>query len=482
MKLLFAVAVAMATMVFTLMNADGSVLTPLRTVSGTAKRTMRAPGTPKYSDVCFSARFRRPVSADDLHDTFRDATAFHATRLDWVYSSDPAWIAECKKRGFWFGGALNTILTDAPKGKTRDQGRILDTYGQRVAAPWMRSWNGYWGCVNSPQYRETFLAHAKLLIDGGADAIQMDDPGINAVAVRWGGCYCRYCKEKAKKKGIDLTQDMLAFQTESVKEFYGYVRHEIDRYAGHRVPWSSNNWDGRSGFPFYLFDYGIAELPQKSAMPDELYRKFSAAAKLGRRQIFTFVSTSIPLTRRVIATAYACGGQIIVPYDVYNGDQPRIFGKPEEYADLYGFARANSGYLDRYEDAAVSGKGIIDARYESNPPVNIEIENVFAFVRAQPGRHDAPVVIHLVDWRDVPQPFVLKLRTDRFFGSKPITVKLSVPSPFDQNVHAKASNRNGYSSLRRESVLQTKVNGDYTYISLPALNPWGIIVVTPKEY
>ena len=167
------------------MGADGSDTTPLKTVSAMAERATRVSGAPRYSDVCFSSRRRHPANAEDLHDTFRDAKAFHATRLDWVYSFDPAWIGECKSRGYWFGGALNTILTDAPGVKTREQGRILDKEGQPITAPWMKSWKAYWGCVNSPQYRESFLAHAKLLIDGGADAIHMDDPVINLGAVSY---------------------------------------------------------------------------------------------------------------------------------------------------------------------------------------------------------------------------------------------------------------------------------------------------------
>jgi len=456
-------------------------MAPMKTVSVTAATARRAPGAPRYSDVCFSARSRRPVNAEDTHDTFRDAKAFHATRLDWVYSSDPVWIAECKRRGYWFGGALNTILTDAPGEKTRERGRILDRDGQRIAAPWMKSWNGYWGCVNSPQYRETFLAHARLLIDGGVDAIQMDDPDINAAAVQWGGCYCEHCLKKADQQGRTLPRDMAVFQADSVRAFYAFVREGIDHYAKRRIPWSSNNYDGRGGFPYDLFDYGIAELPHQSAKPDELYRKFTAAARLGRQQIFTFVSTDVPLTRRVIATAYACGGHIIVPYDVYNGDYPRIFGKPDEYADLYGFVRANAACLDGYEDAAASGKGIEDSRYGLSPPVHVGIDNVYAFVRAQPGKADGSVAIHLVDWRTQPQPFVLKLRSNRFFGNRPIEAKLCVPSHFDRDAHAKASEQKDYSSLTKEQEVQTTVNGDCTEIPVPTLHPWSIVILNPKE-
>jgi hypothetical protein len=473
--------IAAMTLVISAMQTDGGNMTPFKTVSGTAERTARAPGAPKCSDVCFSSRRMHPGNAQDPHDTFRDATAFHATRLDWVYSANPAWITECKSRGYWFGGALNTILTDAPGKKTREQGRILDKDGRRIAAPWMQSWNGYWGCINSPQYRETFIAHAKLLIDGGADAIQMDDPGINFSAIQWGGCYCEHCRKKAAQQGKTLPEDMPAFQTDSLKESYAFVRKEIDRHAKRRVPWSSNNYEGRRNFPYDLFDYGMAELPQQSGKPADLCRKFAEAARLGRQQVFTFVSTNVPLTRRVIATAYACGGHIIVPYDVYNHDNPRIFGKPEEYADIYGFVRANAAFLDGYEDAAVSGKGLAESRYGASQPVELDVDGVFAFVRAQPGKPDAPVAVHLVDWREAPQPFWLKLKTACFFGAKPIESRLSVPPPFDRDVNARASKQTGYSSLAKEQVIPTTVNGESTDICLPMLNPWGILILNPKE-
>ncbi len=462
--------------------AEGNEKGSEKTVWEIAERVTRAPGAPRYSDVCFSPRWRRPKNADDPHDTFRDAEAFHATRFDWVYSTDPAWIAECRKRGYWFTGTLNTILTDAPGAKTREKGRILDKNRNRVAAPWMRNWPnpGYWGCVNSPEYRDSFLAHAKLLIDGGVDAIQMDDPVINAGAIRWGGCYCEHCRRKAERQGMTLPEDMKAFQTASVKEFYSFVRREIDHYAKRRIPWSSNNYNGRGGFPYDLFDYGTAELPHRSAKPDLLYRKLAAAARSGRRQIYTFVSTDVPLTRRVIATAYACGGHIIVPYDVYNGANPRIFGTPEEYADLYGFVRANAALLDGFEDAAASGKAIADPRYGSDQPVRVGVDNVYAFVRAQPGRAGSIVVIHIVDWRDQPQSFLLTIRNDRFFRGKEIAVKLCVPPRFERDVHARASEQNNYSSLTKKENVQAVVKENRTEIPVPPLNPWGIVILESK--
>lgn len=485
MRFRFGGGLATVALVFCSFHVMGEDMAQVKTVSEIARSTKRAPGAPKYSDVCFSPRWKRPRNADDPHETMRDAKAFHATRFDWVYSTDPVWIAECRRIGYWFTGTLNTIFPDAPGVSTREKGRILDKDGNRVAAPWMRDWPnpGYWGCVNSPAYRESFLTHAKLLIDGGVDAIQMDDPDINVAAVGWGGCFCEHCRQKAQEQGRNLNQraDMLALQTESVKEFYAFVRKEIDQYAKRRVPWSSNNYDGRTGFPYDLFDFGIAELPHQSATPDKIYGKYATGARNGWQQIFTFVSDNIPLSRRVIAMAYACGGHIIVPYDVYFGNKPRLFFNPEDCADLYGFVRANAALLDGYEDATVVGIGLKDTRWPEGVPVRMGEQDVFVAVRACPGKPDSPVVIHLVDWRDAPEPFVLSLRTEAFFGDRLIRAALHVPPAYDRTAHAEAAERGDHSALTKAFDAKTTVNGCLTELSVPALSPWAIVVLQPKE-
>ncbi len=458
---------------------------PTRTVFDIAVKSNRPPGAPQYSDVCFSSRWKRPCGNKDPHDTLRDAAVFHATRLDWVYSIDPAWIRECRKHGYKFGGTLNTILPDAPGEHARDKGRVLDKAGQPITAPWMRKWKvkPWWGCVNSPEYRKSYLAHAKLLIDAGVDTIHMDDPGLNFRAADWGGCYCPHCQEKAKELGMPLEQgkqQQKAFQKVSVKEFFSHMRKEIDRHAGRHVPFSSNNWDGRSGFPYDLFEYGIAELPERSGKPDHLFKVFNDATSQGRAQVFTFGSVSVPLTRRLIALAYACGGHILVPYDVYHGEHPRIFGKPKEYADLYGFVRANADFLDAYENAAVAGGEVTEERYGKALPMSIDAKDVFAVARAHPGEPDAPVVVHVVDWRDDSKPCVLELRTACFFGHKSISANLLIPPAYDKAIHAKAEESDDFSLLSRKQDVQIEVKGDYTRVSVPSLGPWGMVILTPK--
>jgi hypothetical protein len=90
--------------------------------------------------------------------------------------------------------AVNSMVPDAVGTNTRRRGRLLDLDGNRLSAPWMRTWQeNAWGCVNSPEYRASFVAHAAAAIDAGSDTLQMDDPATNMAAVRWGGCFCTHC-------------------------------------------------------------------------------------------------------------------------------------------------------------------------------------------------------------------------------------------------------------------------------------------------
>ena len=51
------------------------------------------------------------------------------------------------------------------------------------------------------------------------------------------------------------------------------------------------------------------------------------------------------------------------------------------------------------------------------------------------------------------------------------------PLPYDAALHAKAENDKNYRSLLREVPLTTTTDGPWTLVSVPALNPWGILLV-----
>jgi hypothetical protein len=157
---------------------------------------------------------------------------------------------------------------------------------------------------------------------------------------------------------------------------------------------------------------------------------------------------------------------------------PRIFIAQEKFADLTGFVRANADVLDGYEEAAVGGYDLQDTRFGDDAPIRIEggSSKLSAFLRAKPGDAHAPVVIHLVE-REQGATSTLRLPTARFFGKHAIKVTLREPLPYDAALHAKVENDKNYRSLIRETTLTTTTEGPWTLVSIPALNPWGILLV-----
>jgi len=447
-----------------------------RTMADMARRVQRPSGFPQPSAVCFSSRFRHPANAKDPHDTFRSAADFHASGFYWISGDSQAWFEEIKRRGYPFQGWLSTILPDKLFSNTRQRGRILNEKGELVTGPWMRAFKGWWGCMNSPEYRAVYLDYVKMYIDAGADLLQMDDPGENYTAIQWGGCYCPHCREKAAR----LDKSPPEIQKESTEEFYRWIRGEIDAYAKRHVPLSCNSHPGDKYFFDFAFDFGLAELADGDARPESLYRAVRDAEQRGKAQMFTYVSTDLARTRAAIGLAYACGTQIIVPWDVYIATgAPRYFGKPEEYADLYGFARATARYLDGYEDAAVLLPQAADARYRCLPiAVRGGSNELGLFVRAIPGQADAPVVIHCVDASGRPRPFHLDIDPERFFGDRPVTIDLVSPATYERATHQKAEKTKEFGPL---AVTKRLAAGYVTGCDVPAVGPWGLVVIAPAR-
>jgi len=477
-----------------------------------ATKAERPAGAPGLSAVCFSSRWIHPRDTKDPWDTFEVAAAFHATDFVWTYSLDPQAVARMKRSGGKVYLAINSLVPDEPGKNERLQGRILDLDGNRVTAPWMRGWKGsYWGCANSPQYRESYVAYAKRAVDAGTDGLQMDDPPMNVAAVRWGGCFCPHCLEgfrqylkgqaavadlakwdidsldqfdyreylKARKApvgdafarydGGSLKRLFAAFQEQSVRAFYREARSRIDAHAGRHVVFSSNNYAGRWQFPYDLFEFGMAELPERDTNPKTIYERFAEARRRGKAQLFTMVpkaidGSEVALTRRVIAMSYACGGHLIVPWDVYTGsNSPRYYGQPEQYADLYKFVRDHSQFFDGYEDAAFLLPGLTDDRYVTEPPMSLsDASDVAAIARAVPGEPEAPVLVHLVDWRDEPKPVTAKLHSRRFFAQGLLRAELLRPS----------------SPATR---LDCHTTDTHTTIEIRSVNPWGVVVIRPSN-
>jgi hypothetical protein len=307
----------------------------------------RPPYAPRPSDVCFSARFKRPDALDA-------AKAFGATRLDWCYSEEKAFFSQARAAGLkTIGGTLNTTLPDTLGGNTRRQGRILDINGNPLTAPWMRNWQGiFWGCVNSPTYRAIWLDNARASLAAGVDYFMVDDATMNTSAVGWGGCFCQYCRAAAAAEGMDIARDMKALQKLSVTRFHREMRASVDHIAGKHITFASNNYRGSAAWPYDMFDFGIAEIDPPNCTPAAVAGMLRMAEMAGRPQVLTVVSDDVALNRRMAAWCYANGGHLLVPWDVYLGPagaakgRERLYARPEDFAPIYNFARSIADLLD----------------------------------------------------------------------------------------------------------------------------------------
>jgi len=269
----------------------------------------------------------------------------------------------------------------------------------------------------------------------------------------------------ARYDGGELKRLFAEFQKESVERFFSHVRAEIDRRVGRHIVFASNNYRGSWEFPCNLFEIGMAELPERDATPLVLYERYRESRALQKHQIFTLVpqatdGSEIPLTRRVIASCYALGGHLIVPWDVYTGSQkPRYYGKPEDYADLYKFVRDYPQWFDGYEEAAFVLEDFRDERYKTEPPLLIDAPRVMGVVRAKPQEPASPVVVHLVNWQDNSGPFAIRINRRRF----------------SQVLFSRAM---FYSPGRTPQDLSfTDVGEGCIALEVPSLNPWGIVVL-----
>jgi hypothetical protein len=84
-----------------------------------------------------------------------------------------------------------------------------------------------------------------------------------------------------------------------------------------------------------------------------------------------------------------------------------------------------------------------------------------------------------VEWSSQGQPFVLRLHTLNFFGGRPLRASLLTPPPYDAAMHHQAQETHDFSNLSSEVSLPATIDGDETVVQIPALSPWGILLVRP---
>ena len=455
--------------------------------------------------------------------------AFHANKLEWTYRMNPDFAREARKIAFCVGGAMSG-------GTSIEAAAALDLDGK--PQPRGHGSRDYLGCANRSAYRKHQLDRAVKVIEKGADAFQHDEAGLEST---W-RCYCDECVNgfpawlkrnasaaaltelgiaevssfdyrafvRAGKGSRELRELWIQYKNSAIRDYHNHIRDGLRKHFPHFTAYTANN----SSFQQYdvryePFDYFMSELMFASCDPVRLFQRHEAILQAGKALICHPPKANSgepmeymkPLTRAVIGYAYAMGGWLAAPYDLFIGAGiPRYFGKPEDYADLYGFIRANAKYLDGLERAAYAGAWLGDQTAGNVLVIEGGSGGVYAFARTKPNEPEAPIVIHLVDWgeelefvegrfrdqagfnsvsykRGAKAPFALKVRRANCYGERSFTARLLTPPPYDSETHWQAERSGDYSALSENQPIVFQTRGGYAEFQIPKLDPYALLVL-----
>jgi hypothetical protein len=355
---------------------------------------------PSGSDVVFSTRFKRT-------EAMQVFTAYKGTRVEWVYTNDAAYVSDFKAVTPWFGVTLNAN----PKLAT-DAGAVRDFDGQPLAAPWMKGWGVLWASSVHPDAQTAWTQQLQQAMQLGASSVQFDDPQLQMYAANNQGGdfnpvmqqgFAAWLRSEAAPADVKAAglQDLgsgdsayrdwlssqhgvrdaadyrqrlrqlpstplwLAYTRHTVLQWHRQMRTQAAKLAGRPVPWSMNLgglYEPLASNAFFflapLADYSMAETQIKD-WPLQVMQAATARA-LGMGFVPSIKPLSLAENRTGIASLYALGGQVVVPWDVYDGNDAqgkgkRFFGSPDDYADLYAFVRAHPALFDKLEATPLVG-------------------------------------------------------------------------------------------------------------------------------
>jgi hypothetical protein len=255
----------------------------------------------------------------------------------------------------------------------------------------------YRGCINNPDYRAVVQSAVSAVVAAGTDAVQHDDWSTNEGSVAFdggdphsSGCYCSYCmagftgalinssmNASARQrynvtsafnykdyildhgattadKNATLRGLFVEYQQNSTQGYFRWLRRLLATLKPGGVPLGCNNGGIWSATTDLSCDFGMGELPKHAATPAGLEAIFRDTVPAGRQQLMTMpkegiiTPSDVLLTRWAIATAYALGGNMLAPWDVYlpTPSAARFWGSAAHFGDLYAFVRAHAAVFD----------------------------------------------------------------------------------------------------------------------------------------
>jgi len=346
---------------------------------------------PKESDVLFSPRFDRPEASGV-------AAAYAANKMVWSYvEPGPTFDALRRSTAGQFGAAINNNI--ATPGNV---GAAIDFDGKPIVAPWMRARGSLWNSCASPATLRALKSRVAKQLNAGATAIQWDDAGMQFDASFWGvgdfsAASLRGFQDWVSAKNVAgvttlITPDQAGkyrdwlSQTQKVVDNTDYIQRnarfpttplwraylqdtvalcvdDLRRYIKATggadkalslnlytpYPWSSN------AFLQPFADYVIGEVAPEHSGFHQVAFMHAWLRSQGQRWAPVFPMADKTQLRQAIMATYAAGGNPVVPWDVYvpaganNTPESRFFGRPEDFSDLFRFARQQSRWLDGWE-------------------------------------------------------------------------------------------------------------------------------------
>jgi hypothetical protein len=420
------------------------------TMHEVAKRAVRPDGAPQYADVCLRYGWIRKKDFPTVEDAKDAIRHFHATRVDWFYPGthtaqdgvrhvtpeSKAFIDWCHANGMKIGGAINN---NTKKTEWKYKKHHLDRY---VGEP------------SNADFIASILAWGKAQIDAGVDTMVCDDifKYDKARQDLWNEKVL--AELKAYKPGFTMAGNSgHSITTEYVKRFAVDFHYSDNNFILSPGGWWKASQDHRSQKSAFLLQ------PNRPRTKEQL--------------------------RAMIALGYAAGAHLIAPWDAYIHGGKRLFSDPADYADLYGFARAlgQAGYLNEYEDAAVGGYDLKENRYGEATPIAITggSEKLSVYARAQPGKANAPLVVHLVESG---KPTAAKLHLDKAsaaqLGAKGLKCQLLTPPAYTKADHDRAQSSKDYAALSHSVSITPHDEGDTLVFDILPFKPWTVLIISAK--
>jgi hypothetical protein len=484
-------------------------------------------GGVRRGDVLMRTLYPRPRNTDDSHNTLEAARAFHVDAVVWAYETDESFIANAADMGIGVGTAMSVQGWPDVRQLDDFQGRFAtrNLLGEQVVPRHYLNFNDPYGRhmvpdMNIPEWVDFYVDYVAGLYDLDVVAVHRDDPGGNYAIVRSGGTFTdasvaffrRYLRShfttaQLEELGIDdvgsfdirahliqlgaptdeglwkwtgspLLPIFKEAQMQATANFFRTVRERVQARTKRRIPWSCNGSGPWTAID-RVFDFRIGEFQYHFNQPRTMLELQEYARKEGKLQAlismvqrdYEEVSEFVPNTRLNIATAYALGMVPLVPWDMYMHDSPRYFGTVDDFGDLFHFVAEHRECFDTFELSGVAGFDARSRLYTWLPNKEMRLpgkeqtaggvwiarDNVFAFVRRS--SQSKSVMVHVVDWNPVTEPFELSLSPTTTLGVSSADLVLLRPGT-------------------QPSVFSNYTGGS---IELPALSPWGLLVLTPAK-